>query len=94
MTKQWRVTGWNSTTMIFEALYPRSAFSQRQMEVLLQRFVCRDLTFDEIAECTRKQLPKRRSSQLEVAVDGRERFTMSAGSNPHYTATAVEVVES
>jgi hypothetical protein len=90
MSKQWRVNGWDSTTQIFEAYYPLSAFSQNQMEMLLQRFVCRDLTYDEIAECSRRQLPKKRSFRLEVSIDVSVRFTMSAGSNPHYNATVVE----
>ena len=90
MNKQWRVTGWDSTTKIYEAFYPFSAFSKNQMKTLLERFVCRDLSFDVIADCTRRQKRKEHSPLIEVSIDTSVRFTMSAGTNPHYTAMVEE----
>lgn len=86
MTKQWLVMGWHSTEKIFEERYPLSAFSQKQMETLLQRFVCRDLSYEEIAGVTRRQRSASRLSYLDVSMDPKPPHTLSAGLNPYYTA--------
>ena len=81
--------GWDGVKLIYQEDFPFSAFSERQMTVFLQRLVCTTLTFDEIADCSRKRLPKQGDELIEVHRDAtEERFILSVGSNPHFTAMA------
>jgi hypothetical protein len=90
---EWVVSGWQSTNQLFEQRYPLSAFSEKQMAVMLQRYVAKGLTYDEIAGLSRKRQKGEGFGEFAVSIDGYAeniegayRFSMSVGSNPYFTA--------
>ncbi len=90
-SRQWFVTGWDGTEKIYEDVFRLSDFSEEQMKSLLQRLVCKHLTYDEIASLSRKRKPNEGHGELEVLLDASSnRFTMSVGSNPYFTAQSKE----
>lgn len=87
--RHWQVIGWDGVEVIYQKDFPHSSFSDSQMRVFLKRLVCTTLTFDEIADCSRKRRPKEGDGLLEVHCDAtEERFTLSVGIKPHFTASA------
>lgn len=87
--RRWKVLGWQGSKLIYERDYPLSAFSAGQMKALLQRLMCVHLTYDEIAEASRKRTPGEDQGLLEVSEEGtEERYTQSIGNHIWFTATA------
>ena len=90
--RNWVVTGYNSFEKIYEAEFRRSDFTEHQMRVFLQRLVCKTLSFDEIANFSRKRRRNEDHGDLEVHAEMSEhRYTVRVGSNPYFTAQSVEV---
>lgn len=84
--RYWEITGWNSTTMIFEKRVKCSYFSEKRMKELLMALTAKHgLTDDEIISSyahsnTKIAIP----SLLEVQVYNKP-YSMSCGINPFFT---------
>ncbi|GAW33293.1 hypothetical protein RA2_00329 [Roseovarius sp. A-2] len=91
--RQWLVTGWESTQVIYECEFPLSAFSEKHIESFLKRLVYKHLSHEEIASASQERNPgEEESPLLVVSRDATSsRFCMSVGTNPHYTAQAREI---
>ena len=78
--KQWKVKGYKGTKVIFEAKIPN--YSEKEVQVILQRLLSRTLSFDEIVSGS-----KRRRIQFEVFRETTSDCIMlRCGDNPHFIA--------
>ena len=83
--KYWKIEGYNGTEQILDVSEPVSHFSDNQIEVLLQRLVCRSLSEVEILSASKNK--RNRTSVLEVSKSNTEgRGTFMCGESPHFTA--------
>ena len=79
----WHIEGWDSTDLLFERDIPGN-MSEGEVERLLQRLVCRDLTPNEVIDASLRKNSKNRSSLLDRIGSGNP---IHIGSNPYYIAT-------
>lgn len=88
--REWRVNGWNGTEKIYEETFRHYDFTDRQMEVFLQRLLCRQMTEEEVAHATRRRRKGEGPGVLKVSSEQTEdRFIMSVGDTPNFTAVVM-----
>lgn len=86
-TKTWHVIGWNGTKKIYEETFRYSDFSDKQMQVFLQRLLCRQMSEQEIANATMRRRKGEGCGVLDVQSERTgDRFILSVGVKPHFTA--------
>jgi len=86
--KYWQIKGYNGAEQFLDVSEPVSHFTDSQIEVLLQRLVCCNLSEDEILYASKNK--RKRTSILEVSKQNSEgRVTFMCGSDPHFSAKIV-----
>lgn len=89
--KYWRVVGYDSTNKIFEKDIPFGAISQNKMADTLCILAAKaGLTEEEILNSCSNRNAKHHHNLLEVQIEAREKFYMSCGSNPYFSASVIE----
>lgn len=85
--KYWVITGWDSTTKIYEKTVKLGCFSENQMKNLLRTLTAKHgLTDNEIVSSYARKNTKIASPLLlEVQVYGKP-YCLSCGTNPYFTA--------
>jgi hypothetical protein len=87
----WRIVGYQSTEAIFESELPYGLFTDKQMSNLVRVLTAKaGLTFNEIIDSYVSRNTKRYRSLLEVQIQGKPKFCLTCGSNPHFVASVVE----
>jgi len=87
-TRHWRIEGFDGLDKIFETEVPWHLLSEKQVEELLRRLVCRHLSDDEIVGASLNQKAKR-SSLLDVRRSMQPPHVITCGASPHYLARIV-----
>ena len=91
-SRTWNVVGWSGTKKIFEQTFRHSEFSDKQMKLLLQRLLCRRMSDQEIVNATIRRRKGEGYGFLEVQSERTsDRFIMSVGDTPHFTAVILDV---
>jgi hypothetical protein len=89
--KRWLIEGRRGLDPIFEDELPIGSLSEPGMVTLLQRLCCRHLTYDEIVSASVRRNSSRYAPHLEFEKETtRERFTVSVGHNPWFSAITRE----
>jgi len=85
--KAWEIEGFDSAQVIFSAQVPQGALSEKAAIELLQRLAARHLTPSEIVGASLRRNERGYLSLLEPRISADvERYVVSVGENPHYTA--------
>jgi len=86
----WEIIGFDGVEETFRLEAPGN-LSEGEIKLLLQRLVARDLTPAEIVDSSKRKNHKGFKPLLDTHVCWRgNRFTISAGENPHYVARKPE----
>ena len=85
-TRVWRIKGFDGLTEIFRIEVPLHFFSERQVEEILKRLVCRHLTGPEIVDASRNQKDSL-APLLEVRRSHKTPLNITVGDNPYYVAS-------
>lgn len=78
---KWLVTKYDGLQKIWERELPANRFTTGQIQTVLQKLVCADLTAEEVMD----SIDPATSSGL-LGVHSENVSNYSAGENPHYTA--------
>jgi hypothetical protein len=85
--KQWEIEGYDSTRLIFSKNIPFGLLSEPEIITLLRRLVSRHLTPGEIVAASLRRNAAGYAPLLRTIRDATvERFLVSVGTNPYYTA--------
>lgn len=91
-SRAWSVVGWNGTKKIYEQTFRHSEFTDKQMKLLLQRLLCRQMSEQEIVNATMRRRKGEGHGVLEVQSERTsDRFIMSVGDTPHFTAVVLDI---
>jgi hypothetical protein len=88
-TRHWRIQGFDGTKLIFESDISRHLLSDKQVDELLKRLVCRHLSDDEIVGASLNRKAER-TALLDVRRSTQPPLMITCGDNPHYVARVVD----
>jgi hypothetical protein len=84
---QWKITGYDSTTPIYDGEAP-SILTEEEIATMLQRLVARHLSEAEVVAASLRKNLSGYAPLLECIIDrtGEKGVAVTVGSNPHYIA--------
>ena len=90
--RQWKITGFDSLSKIFECSFPVAYLSASEIVVLLQRLASTHLTKDEIILSSFRKNTIGYRPDLEIAPNlGGKRYGVNTSGNPYYIARVEEI---
>ena len=93
MTPPWKITGYDSSTPIYEGEAP-SILTEDEIATMLQRLAARHLSPGEVVAASLRKNLRGYAPLLECNIDraGKKGNSVMIGGNPHYIAFRKRVV--